>query len=62
LSSDFTTTAASGIRATMLRYAMAMPRPRTSPAIGNVLGPRRAGAAGGGAATVALARLSALPL
>ena len=61
-SSDFSTTAASGISATMLRYDMAMPRPRTSPGIRDVLAPRLTGAAGGGAAIVALARLSALPL
>ena len=51
-SNDVSTTAASGISATMLRYAMAMPRPRTSPGMGNALGPRLTGAAGGGAATV----------
>ena len=62
-SSDFSTTAASGISATMLRYDMAMPRPRTSPGMGDVLGPRLTGAAGGGAAATAVsAGLSALPL
>src|SRR5215207_1821562 len=63
LSSDFSTTAASGTSATMLRYDMAMPRPRTAPGMGDVLGPRLTGAAGGGAAaTAVLAGLSALPL
>ena len=47
LSNDLKTTAASGISATMLRYAMAMPRPRTSPGIADALGPRLTGAAGG---------------
>ena len=39
---DATTTAASGISATMLRYAMAMPRPSTAPGIGSGLGARPA--------------------
>src|SRR5215208_2920356 len=59
---DFATTAASGISATMLRYDMATPRPRTSPETGNTLDTRPAGAAGGGAATASLAGGSALPL
>src|SRR5215217_403666 len=63
LSSDFSTTAASGISATMLRYDIAMPRTRTAPAMGNALGPLLTGAAGGAAAaTAVLAGLSALPL
>src|SRR5918992_2625567 len=43
---------------------MATPRPRTSPGMGSVLGPRLTGAAGGAgeAADVALVGSSALPL
>src|SRR5512132_4042356 len=56
-SNDLETTAASGIRATMLRYQMTSPRLRAAPGMGTALG------ATGGAATVAwLAGLSALPL
>src|SRR4051794_3152246 len=53
-SSDLNTTAASGISATMLRYAIAIPRPRTSPRIGSAFG--------GGTAAASLAGGSALPL
>src|SRR5215212_1220998 len=52
-SSDLNKTAASGISATMLRYDIAMPRPRTSPLTGNVLD---------GATAASLAGGSALPL
>src|ERR671910_951917 len=62
-SKDLKTTAASGISATTLRYAMATPRPRAAPGIGRALGPRLTGAAGGGAASeVASVGGSALPL
>src|SRR5918995_1850348 len=62
-SNDLKTTAASGISATTLRYAMATPRPRAAPGIGRALGPRLTGAAGGGAAMeVASVGGSALPL
>jgi hypothetical protein len=46
----------------MLRYDMAMPRPRTSPRTGSALGPRLTAAGGGAATVVPLAGLSALPL
>ena len=63
LSNDRTTTAASGISATMLRYDMAMPRPSTLPDIGNALATRLVGAAGGsGAAVASLVGGSALSL
>src|SRR5215213_5948852 len=52
-SRDLNSTAASGISATMLRYDIAMPRPRTSPLTGTVLG---------GATAASLAGGSALPL
>src|SRR5215216_1449734 len=52
-SRDLNSTAASGISATMLRYDIAMPRPRTSPLTGNVRG---------GATAASLAGGSALPL
>src|SRR5262245_8247383 len=56
---DRATTAAIGISATMLRYTIAIPRPRTAPETDGTHGTR---AAGGGAAAAWLAGGSALPL
>ena len=63
-SNALNTTAARGISATMLRYDMAMPRPRTSPPAKDLPRPRPTGATGGaGAGAVAsLVGGSALPL